>query len=123
MNLPNKLSDKEQKMFDNLLFNFGHELIGGMNKEAFLTKYEWYMAEMRNKLIAENQRFIGIPVSVEGWLYSLNLSSVNHGLKRLDKLKSLDKRMDCITDILSVLMANDIAYADYEDEIKDLALN
>ncbi len=104
-----------------MLFNYLAEALGGMSKETFMLKYDGYMVNLRDKLIAENKPFIGITVDVEGWLYSLNLPAVNKGLKKLDKLKRPESKMDCIDDILSILMANDIDFSEHEDKIKDLA--
>ena len=54
-NLHNKLSETETKLFDSLLFNYIAETLNGMDKDTFMIKYEWYMVELRNKLILNNK--------------------------------------------------------------------
>lgn len=56
-------------------------------------------------------------------LENYNIAEVNDLLDELFETDDLDIRMDIIDDILTELDINGIDYIDFEDEIKDLAIN
>ena len=56
-------------------------------------------------------------------LENYNIAEVNDLLDELFETDDLDIRTDIIDDILTELDINGIDYIDFEDEIKDLAIN
>ena len=56
-------------------------------------------------------------------LEKFDISEVNECINSLFSSDNIDERMDLATDIITILQQHDIDVTDFEDEIKDLAIN